>query len=229
MEPIAFDLLVHHICQFQQSIPAHVTTIAVTKQASVEQMRAAYAAGLRHFGESRLQEAVQKQAELADLQDVTWHFIGHLQSNKVAKTLERFQWIHSVDNLKLAERIDRLAGALASPPHLCLQVKLRPDPNKSGWSVEQLLADLPQLNQLDQVHIAGLMVIPPLGLSEADLCGLFQQARDLATTINQQAWPRLNLRELSMGMSEDYQLAIASGATMIRPGRILFDNRSQQP
>ncbi|OUC12520.1 MAG: YggS family pyridoxal phosphate enzyme [Alkalinema sp. CACIAM 70d] len=226
MEPIAFDCLIHHIRQFQESIPAHVTTIAVTKQASVEQMRAAYAAGLRHFGESRVQEAAQKQAQLADLRDVTWHFIGHLQSNKVARALEIFQWIHSVDNLKLAERIDRLAIPLAQPPQLCLQVKLRFDPNKSGWSIEQLLADLPQLNQLQHVHIAGLMVIPPLGLSESELCQFFQQARDLVSVVNQQAWPRLHLQELSMGMSNDYQLAIASGATMIRPGQILFGARS---
>lgn len=226
MESLAFERLVQHIRQFQHTIPSHVRIVAVTKQVSPEAMRAAYAAGIRDFGENRLQDALPKQQELADLADVTWHFIGHLQSNKVQKVLEQFAWIHSVDSLKLAERLDRLAEGLAQPPNLCLQVKLLPDPNKAGWEVDQLLRDLPALDRLRHVRIQGLMVIPPLGLSEVQLGQFFEQTRELAARIQQQSWSHLAMGQLSMGMSEDYPLAIAAGATMIRPGRVLFGSRS---
>lgn len=220
------------ITRIYQSLPDSVRLIAVSKGVSAALMREAYAAGVRDFGESRIQEAAVKQAELADLPDITWHLIGHLQSNKAQKALELFQWIHSIDSLKLAQRIDQLAGEADKTPNICLQVKLLPDPNKFGWSALDLLNDLAQLDRCQHLNIVGLMTILPYSLPPETARSGFAQTRELAEKIQQQDWENLSLSELSMGMSEDYQLAIESGATMIRLGRILFGNRSaaeQQP
>jgi PLP dependent protein len=225
MEPAQLDRLKAHIAQFCQTIPDSVRIVAVTKQVSVEAMRAAYAVGLRDFGENRIQEAEAKQDQLKDLTDVTWHLIGHLQTNKAKKALEQFAWIHSIDSLKLAQKLDHLAIAQPTKPQICLQVKLLPDPNKSGWTVDELMADLPQLSQCDHLQIRGLMTIPPLGLETAEILDLFKRTRKLAETIQQQGLPNLQMDQLSMGMSDDYSLAIQAGATMIRPGRILFGAR----
>ncbi len=215
------------IASICQTLPPAVQLIAVTKQVPVAAMRAAYEAGLRNFGESRIQEAEAKQAELQDLPDITWHFIGRLQSNKAQKAVELFQWIHSVDSLKLAQRLDRLAKSLPNQPHICLQVKILPDPNKAGRPPDQLLADLPKLDQCQNLKIQGLMTIPPLGLTESETLAVFQQAQELAAKIKQQGWPHLQMTQLSMGMSSDYRLAIQAGATMIRLGTILFGKRDR--
>jgi pyridoxal phosphate enzyme (YggS family) len=206
-------------------LPPSVRLIAVTKQVPTDVIRTAYAAGIRDFGENRIQEAIAKQAELQDLSDITWHFIGHLQSNKAKKALENFQWIHSVDNLKLAQRLNELAQQIGVSPYVCLQVKILPDPNKSGWSVPQLLADLPTLNQYKNLQIQGLMTIPPLGLNDQEIMAVFNRTRELAQEIREQNWPYIQMQHLSMGMSGDYQLAVQAGATMVRLGTILFGER----
>lgn len=157
------SLIAERIAQVRQHLPASVKLIAVTKQVPALAMREAYNAGVRDFGESRIQEAASKQEQLPDLPDITWHLIGTLQSNKAKKALEQFQWIHSVDSLKLAQRLDRLAQQVSCQPQVCLQVKLLSDPNKSGWSVPELLNDLPELNQCSNLQIQGLMTIPPSG------------------------------------------------------------------
>lgn len=217
--------LSERIQRIRQTLPASVRLMAVTKQKPVEVIREAYAAGIRDFGENRVQEAEAKQADLADLADITWHLIGHLQANKAQKAIEHFSWIHSVDSLKLAQRLDRLAESLPHKPQICLQVKLLPDPNKYGWEVADLLTDLPQLDQLTHLHICGLMAIPPLGLSSEETLAVFHQTRELAEHIRQHSWQRLQMQELSMGMSEDYELAVQAGSTIIRLGRILFGER----
>ena len=224
------------IRQTPQTVPPTVRLIAVTKQVSAEMMRIAYNAGIRDFGENRIQEAEDKQAELQDLTDVTWHLIGHLQSNKAAKALELFSWIHSVDSLKLAQRLNQIAESLPEQseesrlkickPKICLQVKLLPDPNKFGWSASELLSDLPLLDQCTHLDIRGLMSIPPYGLEPSETLSVFTQTQDLAEKIRQQNCRHIQMQELSMGMSDDYPLAIQSGATMIRLGRTLFGDRS---
>ncbi|MDB9446294.1 YggS family pyridoxal phosphate-dependent enzyme [Anabaena sp. CS-542/02] len=208
------------------SLPASVRLVAVSKTFPPEAIRAAYHAGIRNFAENRIQEAASKQAQLQDLSDITWHFIGSLQSNKAKKAMELFDWIHSVDSLKLAERLNQLAAQLGVSPQVCLQVKILPDPNKSGWSVPQLLADLPALNKCEDLPIQGLMTIPPLGLNEAETMNVFNSTYKLAKEIEQQNWSHLKMREVSMGMSGDYQLAVQAGATMVRLGTILFGERS---
>ena len=219
-------LIAQRIRQIRQQIPPHVRPIAITKQVSVQAIREAHAAGIRDFGESRLQEALPKQEQLQDLPDICWHFIGHLQANKAKKVLEHFQWIHSVDSLKLALHLNRLAAELSHPPQVCLQVKVLPDPNKYGWQIPELLADLPQLDQCHSLKIQGLMTILPLGLSDSQILAGFKATRELAEKIARQNWPHLKMQELSMGMSADYLLAIQAGATMIRLGRTIFGERT---
>ncbi|MEH2354924.1 YggS family pyridoxal phosphate-dependent enzyme [Nostoc sp.] len=214
------------ILSIRSSLPTSVKLIAVSKQVSTQAIRSAYNAGIRDFGESRIQEAASKQAELQDLPDITWHFIGHLQSNKAKKAIEHFPWIHSVDNLKLAQRLDQLAQQLGVSPQVCLQVKILPDPNKSGWSVPELLADLPTLNQYKNLQIQGLMTIPPSGLKDSEILSVFNLNRELAKEIQEQNWSHIKMQHLSMGMSGDYELAVQAGATMVRLGTILFGDRS---
>ncbi|QOV22058.1 YggS family pyridoxal phosphate-dependent enzyme [Anabaenopsis elenkinii] len=208
------------------SLPASVRLVAVSKTFPPEAIRAAYNVGIRDFAENRIQEAASKQAQLHDLSDITWHFIGHLQGNKAKKAIELFDWIHSVDSLKLAQRLNQLAAQLGVSPQVCLQVKILPDPNKSGWNVPELLADLPDLNKCEDLQIQGLMTIPPLGLNEAQIMNVFNNTYKLAKEIDQQNWSHLKMREVSMGMSGDYQLAVQAGATMVRLGTILFGDRT---
>jgi len=217
--------IAERIHQIRQTLPDSVRLLAVTKQVSIESMRAAYDAGVRDFAENRVQEAEAKQAQLHDLTDITWHLIGHLQSNKAQKALECFQWIHSIDDLKLAQRLNRLAAPLPQKPQSLLQVKLLPDPNKYGWSVAELMHDLSTLNQCEDLRIQGLMTILPYGLSSTEATTAFQQIQTLANTIRQQNLPHIKMQVLSMGMSNDYRFAVQAGATMVRLGRILFGDR----
>ncbi|MDP5016476.1 MAG: YggS family pyridoxal phosphate-dependent enzyme [Dolichospermum sp.] len=214
------------LANIRASLPSTVRLIAVTKRVSTELMREAYTAGVRDFAESRIQEAASKQAELQDLSDITWHLIGHLQTNKARKALELFQWIHSVDNLPLAQRLNTLAQEMGVTPNVCLQVKILPDANKSGWMVPELFADLAALNQCQNLRIQGLMTIPPQGLADEEILTVFNSTYELAQTIQSQNWPNITMQQLSMGMSGDYQLAVQAGATMVRLGTILFGQRS---
>ena len=220
------DSIAERIAQIRAAIPPEVRLVAVTKTVSVEAIRLAYEAGVRDFGENRVQEAEAKQLQLQDLRDITWHLIGHLQSNKAATAIAHFDWLHSVDSWKLAQRLDRLAREQSRCPRICLQVKILPDPNKYGWTVPELLADLPQLNACESLNIQGLMTIPPQGLTENETRSVFEQTRQLAAQIEGQNWSNIKMQELSMGMSGDYLLAVEAGATMIRPGQIIFGPRN---
>ncbi|WP_309740136.1 MULTISPECIES: YggS family pyridoxal phosphate-dependent enzyme [unclassified Chamaesiphon] len=217
--------IAQNIETIRRDLPGAVKLMAVTKQVPVALMREAYAVGVRDFGESRIQEAQAKQQALADLPDLCWHLIGHLQGNKVRKAVEIFDWIHSVDSLKLLQQLDRVCSELTKSPKICLQVKILPDPDKFGWTIPELLADLPQICECQQLQIVGLMAIPPLGLTTAQLQGLFESARDLSRQLMERSGSQLQLTELSMGMSGDYLPAIAAGATIVRLGSILFGDR----
>ena len=215
--------IAHNIQQIRASLPSSVRLIAVTKQVSVEAMRVAYREGIRDFAENRLQEALTKQEELKDLSDVTWHFIGHLQTNKARKVLEHFPSIQSLDSLKLAQRLNQLAQELAISPRVYLQVKPLQDPDKYGWSIPELIEDLPQLETCKSLKIQGLMTILPYGLSSTEQLKAFATVRDVRTILEEKS--TLSLPELSMGMSGDYLLAVEAGATMVRLGQILFGSR----
>jgi len=213
------------IKDIQQEIPSQVKLIAVSKQVSTEAMRIAYEAGIRDFAENRLQEAIAKQDQLQDLTDICWHFIGHIQTKKARKILTNFHWIHSIDSLKLTQKINTLAAELDQKPQLLLQVKPLEDPNKYGWQSPELLEDLSLLNSLENIQIKGLMTILPWGLATEQNLAAFHMVQELAATIRNQNHSRLPMPELSMGMSGDYPSAIAAGSTMIRLGRTIFGNR----
>ncbi len=217
--------IAHNIETIRRDLPASVKLMAVSKQVPVAQMREAYAVGVRDFGESRIQEAQAKQQELADLPDLCWHLIGHLQGNKVRKAVEIFDWIHSVDSLKLLQQLDRVCGEVDKSLKICLQVKILPDPDKFGWTIAELLADLPQICECQHLKIIGLMAIPPLGLSNTQTQALFASARDLSHQMTDRSGSKLQISELSLGMSGDYLGAIAAGSTIVRLGSILFGER----
>jgi PLP dependent protein len=209
-----------NIAAIRQQLPAQVRLVAVSKYTTVQKMRWAYEAGIRDFGESRVQEVADKQADLADLPGIVWHLIGHLQTNKVRKAVQLFDWIHSVDSLRLLEQIDRQSLDLGKHPSICLQVKLLPDPDKFGWSAAGLITDFPQIQNFTQVDLRGLMAIAPLGLTQRQLTVMFGQVAQLRQKLAEQF--NKPLPELSMGMSEDYFLAVEQGATMVRIGSKIF-------
>jgi pyridoxal phosphate enzyme (YggS family) len=169
-----------------------------------------------------VQDAQNKILQLKDCQDVRWHLIGSLQANKVRPALKLFSWIHSVDKLDLAMRIDHVAEELSVCPNILLQVKLLPDPGKKGFSLEGLLEALPSLDLLKHVRIRGLMTIAPYGITPSEQYSLFSRVKALAQDLKNQAWQRLSMDDLSMGMSGDYPQAVAAGATMVRIGRHIF-------
>ncbi len=219
------EAIAKRIKEIKQEIPSNVRLIAVSKQVPTNAMRIAYDAGVRDFAENRLQEAIAKQADLQDLADICWHFIGHLQTKKARKVLTNFHWIHSLDSLKLAQKINSLAAELETKPKLLLQVKPLADPNKYGWQIPELLNDLAVLDSLQNLQIQGLMTILPWGLSPEKNLNAFHVVKELADKIRHQNYSRLQMQELSMGMSGDYPLAIKAGSTMIRLGRTIFGER----
>lgn len=214
------------IQELHQTLPPKVRLIAVTKTVSADAIREAYAAGIRDFGENKIQEALAKQEQLQDLPDICWHFLGHLQTNKAKLAVSHFHWIHTCDRMKLAQRLNRLVEELdITPPNLLLQVKPLPDPDKYGWTIPELLEALPTLETYEQLKFKGLMTILPLNQSTEETKVGFEKVRDLAQQINAKNLSNISLDELSMGMSADYQMAIEAGATMIRLGRTIFGER----
>ncbi|MEB3168237.1 MAG: YggS family pyridoxal phosphate-dependent enzyme [Synechococcaceae cyanobacterium] len=210
--------LAERLAALRAELPARTRLLAVSKGQPAAAIREAVAAGQRSFGESRLQEALAKRAELADLEPLDWHFIGRLQANKARQVLRHFGSLHSLDSLELAQRLQRLAIEEGLAPNLFLQVKLRPDPGKTGFEAEALRQAWPQLRRLEPLRPVGLMTIPPQGLSAAELQQLFGDAAALAA--------ELELPELSMGMSGDWRQAAAAGSTWVRIGSGLFGPRA---
>jgi pyridoxal phosphate enzyme (YggS family) len=219
------QIIADRLNQIRANIPPQVKLVAVSKYTTTEAIRAAYAADVRDFAESRVQDAKIKQEELADLTNITWHMIGSLQSNKARAAIAQFDWIHSIDRISLAEQCDRLISELNKSPKLLLQVKLAEDPDKSGWSESELLADLPRLEKLQNLNIVGLMTILPLGLDDSQAYEVFSRVGELAAKLRSLGWN--NIQELSMGMSADYAIAVTAGASLIRVGSQIFAPNNQ--
>ncbi|MEY3735994.1 MAG: hypothetical protein RLZZ624_1053 [Cyanobacteriota bacterium] len=199
---------------FRRRLPPSCQLLAVSKGQPLERLREAALAGQRSFGESRLQEAISKQQALADLPGLDWHFIGRLQANKARAVVRQFSTIHSLDSLTLAQRLDRIAIEEGRRPRVFLQVKLLPDPAKTGFSAEELRKHWPALQALSGLDLVGLMTIAPLGLTSEQHINLFKACQTLAS--------ELGLPELSMGMSGDWPEAIQAGSTWVRLGSALF-------
>jgi pyridoxal phosphate enzyme (YggS family) len=197
---------------------ASVGLLAVSKTKPAQAVREAYAAGIKDVGENYLQEALSKQEALTDL-PLTWHFIGPIQSNKTRAIAEHFDWVHSVDRLKIAQRLAEQRPAGLAPLNICLQVNISGEASKAGC----VPADLPELAKavaaLPGLRLRGLMAIPEPSTDPARQNAVFAEVRALSERLN------LGLDTLSMGMSEDLEAAIAQGATWVRVGTALFGAR----
>ena len=201
--------------------PAAVTLVAVTKAQTAETVRLAATAGVTDFGESYLQEAAAKMDRLADL-SLRWHFIGAIQSNKTRAIAERFDWVHSIDRLSIARRLSAQRPFHAPPLNLCIQVELVPEPNKGGVEPGEVGPLAAAAAELPRVRLRGLMCVPPPQTNVAAERAVFARLRTLLEELNASG---LKLDTLSMGMSGDYESAIAEGATLVRIGTALFGSR----
>ena len=195
-----------------------VQLLAVSKTKPAEALREAHAAGICDFGENYLQEALGKQLELADL-PLIWHFIGPIQSNKTRAIAEHFAWVHSVDRLKIAQRLSEQRPADLPPLNICIQVNVSGEASKSGCTPEDLPALAQAISQLPRIRLRGLMAIPEPTEDRAAQDAAFAAVQQLQASLN------LPLDTLSMGMSHDLESAIAQGATWVRIGTALFGAR----
>jgi PLP dependent protein len=198
-----------------------VTLIAVSKTQPAETMRGCATAGVTDFGESYLQEALPKIAELGDLK-LTWHFIGALQSNKTRAVAEHFDWVHSIERVGIARRLAEQRPFHAPPVNLCIQVRLVPEPTKGGVEPEALPEIAHAIAALPRVRLRGLMCVPPPQDDAGAARCVFARLRTLLEALNAQG---LKLDTLSMGMSGDFEAAIAEGATLVRIGTAVFGGR----
>lgn len=206
-------------CERVQRDPASVQLLAVSKTHPSQSLREMYQAGQRSFGENYLQEALTKMDELQDL-EIEWHFIGHVQRNKTKHLAEKFDWVHGVDRLIIAERLSSQRMDSRKPLNICIQVNIDGQDSKDGCQPDEVAELVKQISQLPNIRLRGLMVIPAPenSVAFADAKTLFEQVKSLHA--RPQDWDTL-----SMGMSGDLDAAIAAGSTMVRVGTALFGAR----
>ena len=209
---------IREAAQASQRDCATVGLLAVSKTKPAAAIRQAFAAGVRDFGENYLQEALEKQLELGDL-PLIWHFIGPIQSNKTKAIAEHFAWVHSVDRLKIAQRLSDQRPAHLPALNICLQVNVSGESSKSGCNPDELPALAQAVTQLPNLRLRGLMTIPEPTDDVARQHAAFARLRELQDGLG------LDLDTLSMGMSHDLEAAIAEGATWVRIGTALFGAR----
>jgi len=202
--------------------PAEISLVAVTKTCSPEVIQAAYVAGLRDFGENRLQEAIPKIEALRHLTNLRWHMIGHLQSNKARKCADYFHMIQSVDTFELAQRLSLHGAQTNRPIRILIEVNTSGEATKFGYPTEKLLDEIGRLADLPHLQIAGLMTIGPLTQDERRVRQAFIVLRELFGKIRSRPGLSEEFKILSMGMTDDFELAIAEGSNMLRIGRGLF-------
>ena len=221
---LSLHTIQHRLRQAEQAAqrPAHsVQLLAVSKTVSADRLRQAFAAGQTAFGENYVQEWLDKQQALADLA-IEWHFIGPLQSNKTRHVAELASWIHSVDRLKIAQRLSEQRPAVLPPLNVCLQVNVSGEASKSGVDPAQTLALAQAIAALPKLRLRGLMCIPEATTDESALAAQFHCLQQLFVELQQQG---LTFDTHSMGMSADIELAVAHGSTMVRVGSALFGAR----
>jgi PLP dependent protein len=203
--------------------PNSVQLLAVSKTKPVSDIVLAYKAGQRKFGENYVQEGVEKIQLLQELSDLQWHFIGPLQSNKSALVAEHFDWVQSIDRLKIASRLSQQRPADKPPLQVCIQVNISAEESKSGITAEELPALAEQIAALPKLTLRGIMAIPAASEDEQQQVAAFTQLHHLFTQL-QARYPQVDT--LSMGMSGDLQSAIKSGSTMVRLGTAIFGHRA---
>ena len=204
--------------KLKNKIPSNVNILAVSKGFQSQEIKTIQNLGQNDFGESKFQEAYEKQLILKDLKQIKWHFIGRIQSNKIRKIVQNFKYIHSVDSFEKLQKISRISYEEKKNPYIMLQVKLSDDPSKGGFKPELLISKWREIQELKNITLKGLMTINPRGLSSNENSELFKKCRSLADS--------LQLSDCSMGMSGDLEEAIDSGSTWLRLGSLIFGDRS---
>jgi PLP dependent protein len=205
-----------------------ISLVAVSKTFPVRAIQEAYNAGIRSFGENKVQEFSGKVVELGNLHDAEWHMIGHLQTNKAAKAAELFTWVDSVDSLKLAEKLNSAAGQLKKKLPVLVEINVGGEAAKSG-----VAPDSPELEQilqaavkLEYLEFRGLMTVPPFAENPEEARPYFRQLRELRDGIGARRIAAVNVDTLSMGMSHDFGVAIEEGSTCVRIGTAIFGDRN---
>jgi len=206
--------------------PATIRLVAVSKTFPADAVRAAADCGQLDFGENRVQEGLQKIRATAD-QPLRWHLIGHLQSNKAKKAVESFALIHSIDGVDLLRKVDEAAVALGRTPEVLVQVDMAGEATKFGAPEDSVAAIFEAAESLRAARLVGLMLLPPFAESLEEARPWFRRLRELRDRLAAQGVPAARLRELSMGMSHDFTVAIEEGATMVRIGTAIFGERPQ--
>jgi len=204
--------------KIKNEIPLNVNILAVSKGFKSQEIKTIQSMGQNDFGESKVQEALEKQLILKDLKKIKWHFIGRIQSNKIRKIVQNFEYIHSVDSFEKLQKISNISREENRNPSIMLQIKLSEDPTKGGFNPELLKLKWIEIQELKDILITGLMTINPKGLSSNENLKLFKKCRSLADS--------LELPDCSMGMSGDWKEAIDAGSTWLRLGSIIFGDRS---
>jgi hypothetical protein len=205
--------------------PDHIRLLAVSKTMPAQRVREAFEAGLTVFGENYIQEAREKFQALAEL-PVSWHFIGHLQTNKAKYAVRQFDLIHTVDSLRLAAELDREAGKHQKIQNILIQVNIAEESSKSGADEDQAIPLIQDISKLGHVRILGLMTMPPYDDDPERARPFFRSLKTLSDRIHHLAVPGIAMTELSMGMSHDFEVAIEEGATLVRIGTAIFGERS---
>jgi pyridoxal phosphate enzyme (YggS family) len=209
--------------------PSAITLVAVSKTQPPEVIQAAYALGLRNFGENRVEEAEDKTDRLPA--DISWHMIGHIQSRKAKRVVPRFDFVHSVDSVKLARRLDRLCADRPEPLPVLLEFNVSGESSKYGFAADQwqvghelpatLLVDLEEIVTLPYLRVEGVMTMAPIVTNAEEARPVFVRLRQLRDALAV-AFPQATWRHLSMGMTDDFEVAIEEGATLVRVGRAIF-------
>lgn len=215
---------INYACQNAQRSFDDLLLLAVSKTRSAEELTIAYEKGQRHFGENYLQEALDKIEQLNSL-DICWHFIGPIQSNKTRAIAEKFNWVHSVDRLKIVQRLSAQRPDHMPPLNICLQINISEEESKSGILPNQLPELATQILALPNIRLRGLMAIPASSSDSIQQRKPFQQMQQLLQQLKQQHPDHPELDTLSMGMSGDMEAAIAEGATIVRIGTAIFGAR----
>jgi PLP dependent protein len=210
--------------------PEDIALMAVSKTFPAERIREAYDAGLRLFGENRVQEFSGKADALRDLRNAEWHLIGHLQTNKAAKAVELFAAVDSVDSLRLAQKLDASAQQLGKKVKALIEINVGGEAAKSGMAPEsrELEELLSTAVDLEHLEFRGLMTIPPFSDDPQEARPYFGKLRDLRDQIATRRLPAVDMSELSMGMSHDFEVAIEEGATCVRVGTAIFGERASK-
>ena len=205
--------------KIKNQIPSNVNILAVSKGFKSQEIKTIQKIGQNDFGESKFQEAFEKQLILKDFKQIKWHFIGRIQSNKIRKIVQNFKYIHSVDSFEKLQKISNISYEEKKNPFIMLQVKLSDDPSKGGFKPELLISKWIEIQELKNITLKGLMTINPRGLSSKENSDLFKKCRSLADS--------LLLPDCSMGMSGDWEQAVEAGSTWLRLGSLIFGDRYQ--